>query len=298
MIETQLLSGTVVAAAVKEEVAARVVALAKRDRSVGLATVLVGEDPASEVYVRNKRRTAEKLGITSIHHQLPAETSQGEVDDLILRLNEDPAVDGILVQLPLPAGLDAERTVNLIDPTKDADGLHPSNLGKLILGRPGLAPCTPTGVMRILEHYGIEVAGRHAVVIGRSFLVGRPLALLFNQKGVDATVTMAHSRTPNLAAVARAADIVVAAVGVPKLVGPDFVKPGATVIDVGINRTEGGLVGDADFESLQGIAGAMTPVPKGVGPMTVAMLMHNTVTAAEAALESGNRLSSPVVVER
>ncbi|MDF1597565.1 MAG: bifunctional methylenetetrahydrofolate dehydrogenase/methenyltetrahydrofolate cyclohydrolase FolD [Acidimicrobiia bacterium] len=282
MIETQLLSGTIVAAAVKEEVAERVVALAKRDRTVGLATVLVGEDPASEVYVRNKRRTAENLGITSIHHQLPADTSQGEVDDLIGRLNEDPAVDGILVQLPLPAGLDGERAVNLIDPTKDADGLHPSNLGKLILGRPGLTPCTPTGVMRILEHYGIEVAGRHAVVIGRSFLVGRPLALLFNQKGVDATVTMAHSRTPNLAAVARAADIVVAAVGVPKLVGPDFVKPGATVIDVGINRTDVGLVGDADFEALQGIAGAMTPVPKGVGPMTVAMLMHNTVTAAEA----------------
>ncbi len=298
MIETQLLSGTVVAAAVKEEVAARVVALAKRDKSVGLATVLVGEDPASEVYVRNKRRTAENLGIKSIHHQLPADTSQGEVDDLILRLNEDPAVNGILVQLPLPAGLDGERTVNLIDPTKDADGLHPSNLGKLILGRPGLTPCTPTGVMRILEHYGIEVTGRHAVVIGRSFLVGRPLALLFNQKGVDATVTMAHSRTPNLAAVARAADIVVAAVGVPKLVGPDFVKPGATVIDVGINRTDDGLVGDADFEALQGIAGAMTPVPKGVGPMTVAMLMHNTVTAAEAACSRGNRPSSPVVVER
>ena len=284
MIETQLLSGTVVSAAVKEEVGQRVDALKERGKSVGLATVLVGEDPASEVYVRNKRRTAEKLGINSIHHQLSADTSQGEIDDLILQLNADPAVDGILVQLPLPSGLDGERAVNLIDPTKDADGLHPTNLGQLILGRPGLTPCTPTGVMRILDHYGIEVSGKYAVVVGRSFLVGRPLSLLFNQKGTDATVTMAHSRTPNLAAVAREADIVVAAVGVPKLVGPDYVKPGATVIDVGINRTDDGLVGDADFDALQGIAGAITPVPKGVGPMTVAMLMHNTVRAAEASL--------------
>lgn len=284
MIETQLLSGTVVSATVKEEVAARVVGLKERGKSVGLATVLVGEDPASEVYVRNKRRTAEKLGIVSIHHQLTADTPQAEVDGLICQLNEDPAVDGILLQLPLPKGLDGERAVRLIDPAKDADGLHPSNLGNLILGQPGLTPCTPTGVMRILDHYGIGVSGQHAIVIGRSFLVGRPLAMLMNQKGTDATVTMAHSRTPDLAAMAREADIVVAAVGVPKLVGPDFVRPGATVIDVGINRTDDGLVGDADFDALQGIAGAITPVPKGVGPMTIAMLMHNTVTAAEAAL--------------
>ncbi len=282
MIETQLLSGTEVSAAVKEEVGARVADLEKKGKSVGLATVLVGEDPASEVYVRNKRRTAEKLGIISLHHQLPADTPQEDVDALVRKLNDDPAVDGILVQLPLPAGLDGERAVNLIDPAKDADGLHPANLGRLLLGDPGLTPCTPTGVMRILEHYGIGVSGRHAVVIGRSFLVGRPLAMLLNQKGVDATVTMAHSRTPDLPAVARQADILVAAVGVPKLVGPDYVKPGATVIDVGINRTDDGLVGDADFDALQGIAGAMTPVPKGVGPMTVAMLMHNTVRAAEA----------------
>lgn len=284
MIETQLLSGTTVAATVKEEVAERVAALAERGKGVGLATVLVGEDPASEVYVRNKRRTAEKLGIASIHHQLAADTPQDEINALIMQLNQDPGVDGILVQLPLPSGLDGEQAVNLIDPAKDADGLHPTNLGKLILGRPGLTPCTPTGVMRILDHYGIGVSGKHAVVIGRSFLVGRPLSMLFNQKGTDATVTMAHSRTPELAALSRSADIVVAAVGVAKLVGPDFVKPGATVIDVGINRTEDGLVGDADFEALQGIAGAMTPVPKGVGPMTVAMLMHNTVSSAEASI--------------
>lgn len=283
MIETRLLSGTVVAASVKEEVADRVAKLNARGRSVGLATVLVGEDPASQVYVRNKRRTAEKLGINSIHHQLSADVSQREVEDLVRSLNEDPAVDGILVQLPLPGDLDGEAAVNLIDPAKDADGLHPTNLGRLILGRPGLTPCTPTGVMRILEHYDISVSGKLAVVVGRSFLVGRPLAMLFNQKGTDATVTMAHSRTPDLAGVASEADIVVAAVGVPRLIGPDYVKPGATVIDVGINRTDDGLVGDADFEALQGVAGAITPVPKGVGPMTVAMLMHNTVTAAEAA---------------
>ena len=174
--------------------------------------------------------------------------------------------------------------MKLIDPSKDADGLHPSNLGMLILGQPGLTPCTPTGVMRILDHYGIGVSGKNVIVIGRSFLVGRPLAMLMNQKGVDATVTMAHSRTPDLAALARRADIVVAAVGVPRLVGPDYVRQGATVIDVGINRTEEGLVGDADFDALQGIAGAITPVPKGVGPMTIAMLMHNTVRAAEASL--------------
>jgi methylenetetrahydrofolate dehydrogenase (NADP+)/methenyltetrahydrofolate cyclohydrolase len=283
MIETRLLSGTEVAATVREEVAERVAKLRAVGKSVGLATVLVGEDPASQVYVRNKRRLAEKLGISSIHHELSAETSQEEVDALVLRLNTDPAVDGILVQLPLPGDLDGEHAAGLIDPAKDADGLHPSNLGRLILGKPGITPCTPTGVMRILGHYGIEVSGKHAVVIGRSFLVGRPLAMLLNQKGVDATVTMAHSRTPNLDVVARQADIVVAAVGVPKLVGPDFVRPGATVIDVGINRTDDGLVGDADFEALQGVAGAITPVPKGVGPMTVAMLMQNTVAAAEAA---------------
>ncbi len=276
-----ILDGKAVAEAVKEDVKARVSALADRGISVGLATVLVGEDPASHVYVRSKRRLAEATGINSFHHELPADTSQAEVEQLVADLNADPAVDGILVQLPLPKGLDSDRVTECIDPSKDADGLHPHNLGLLVLAREGLTPCTPTGIMRILEHYGIEVSGKNVVVVGRSFLVGRPQALLMTQKGVDATATIAHSRTTDLAGVCRGADIIVAAVGVAKLIGADYVKPGAVVIDVGINRTDEGLVGDVDFEAVKEIASAITPVPGGVGPMTVAMLMHNTVTAAE-----------------
>lgn len=272
-----ILNGKEVAAAVRAEVAEQVAALPKE---VGLATVLVGEDPASQVYVRSKRRTAEKVGITSIHHQVPADVGQEELEGLIRDLNEDDAVDGILVQLPLPGHLDEQRVTTLIDPGKDVDGLHPYNLGLLTLGRPGLVPCTPRGVMRILEHYGIETSGAKAVVVGRSMLVGRPLALLLGLKGTDATVTMAHSRTRNLTEVTREADILVAAIGRPKMFGADAVKPGATVIDVGINRTDEGLVGDVDFEAVAEVAGAITPVPGGVGPMTVAMLMSNTLIAA------------------
>ncbi len=249
----------------------------ERGISVGLATVLVGADPASHVYVRSKRRLAEAIGINSFHHELPAETPQEEIEALIGQLNADSAVDGILVQLPLPKGLDSDRITELMDPTKDADGLHPFNLGLLVLGRDGLTPCTPTGIMRILEHYDIEVSGKNVVIVGRSFLVGRPQALLMTQKGADATATIAHSRTKDLPAVCRAADIIVAAVGVPKLIGADHVS---VVIDVGINRTDDGLVGDVDFDAVKDIASAITPVPGGVGPMTVAML-NNTVTAAE-----------------
>lgn len=277
-----ILDGKAVAAAVKEDVKTRVDALNARGIEVGLATVLVGEDPASHVYVRNKRRTAEQVGINSFHHELAADTPQEDVEALIQQLNADPTVDGILVQLPLPAGLDSERITELLDPTKDADGLHPHNLGLLVLGRDGITPCTPTGVMRILDHYGIETSGKNVVVVGRSFLVGRPQALLMTNRGADATATIAHSRTADLAATCRSADIIVAAVGVPKLIGPDHVKPGATVIDVGINRVDDRLVGDADFDALIDIAGAITPVPGGVGPMTIAMLMDNTVAAAEA----------------
>lgn len=277
-----ILDGKAVAAAVKEDVKTRVDALNARGIEVGLATVLVGEDPASHVYVRNKRRTAEQVGINSFHHELSANTPQEDVEALIQQLNADPAVDGILVQLPLPAGLDSERITELLDPAKDADGLHPHNLGLLVLGRDGITPCTPTGVMRILDHYGIETSGKNVVVVGRSFLVGRPQALLMTNRGADATATIAHSRTADLAATCRGADIIVAAVGVPKLIGADHVKPGATVIDVGINRVDDRLVGDADFDALIDIAGAITPVPGGVGPMTIAMLMDNTVAAAEA----------------
>jgi len=273
------LDGKVVAAEVKAEVA---VGVKKLGRSPGLATVLVGEDPASQVYVRGKRRDAEEVGMVSVHHPLPASISQKELEALISSLNDDPAVDGILVQLPLPGDLDGESAVRAIDPSKDADGLHPFNLGLLVLDQPGPRPCTPSGVMRILDHYKISVAGARTVVVGRSFLVGRPLALMLSSRGVDATVTVAHSRTRNLAEVTRQADIVVAAVGVPRMITAAHVKEGATVIDVGINRLDDDrLVGDVDFDGVEKVAGAITPVPGGVGPMTRAMLLVNTLAAAE-----------------
>ncbi len=273
-----VLDGKAVAAAVREEVATRVQELGF---TPGLATVLVGDDPASHVYVRNKRRAAEQVGIRSFHHGLAPDTSQQDLEALIHRLNADPHVHGILLQLPLPTGLDAQAVTEQIDPRKDADGLHPANLGRLVLDRPGLRPCTPSGVLRILEHYGIAPAGKRAVIVGRSFLVGRPLALMMSARGVDATVTVAHSRTPDLAAVTAQADILVAAAGVPRLIGAGHVKPGAVVVDVGINRTEDGLVGDVDFDAVAEVASAITPVPGGVGPMTVAMLLANTLAAAE-----------------
>ncbi|NIA25071.1 MAG: bifunctional methylenetetrahydrofolate dehydrogenase/methenyltetrahydrofolate cyclohydrolase FolD [Gammaproteobacteria bacterium] len=278
-MSARILDGKEVAAAVREEVAAMVAAIPKE---VGLATVLVGDDPASHVYVRSKRRTAGKVGITSIHNEVPADVTQEDLEALVLRLNADPAVDGIIVQLPLPDHLDEQRITSLIDPGKDVDGLHPYNLGLLALERPKLVPCTPQGVMRILDYYGIETSGARAVIVGRSFLVGRPLGLLLGLKGTDATVTMAHSRTRDLSAVTREADILVAAVGRAKMIGAGDVKPGATVIDVGINRTEEGLVGDVDFDAVVEVAGSITPVPGGVGPMTVAMLMRNTAIAARS----------------
>jgi methylenetetrahydrofolate dehydrogenase (NADP+)/methenyltetrahydrofolate cyclohydrolase len=274
-----ILDGKVVAAAVKAEVAQGVSAL---DYTPGLATVLVGDDPASHTYVRGKRSDAGEVGILSFHHELGAGASQEELEELIDGLNADDSVDGILVQLPLPGGLDSERIVERIAPAKDVDGLHPHNLGLLVLDRPGLRPCTPSGIMRILAHYDIPISGARAVVVGRSFLVGRPLALMLASRGVDATVSIAHSRTKNLAAEARQADILVAAAGAAELVTADFVKVGATVIDVGINRTDKGMVGDVDFESVREVAGAITPVPGGVGPMTRAMLLVNTLTAAQA----------------
>ena len=272
-----ILDGKESARKVKSEVSA---AVADLDYQPGLATVLVGDDPASHTYVRGKRSDAAEVGIQSFHHELPAEIGQDELEGVITGLNEDNAVDGILVQLPLPEGLDSERIVSSIDPAKDVDGLHPHNLGLLLLGRPGLRPCTPRGIMRMLEDNGVGVAGKTAVVIGRSFLVGRPLALMMATKGVDATVTMAHSRTPDLVEVSRRADILVAAIGVPRMVTAEYVKPGAAVIDVGISRVEDGLAGDVDFESVREVAGSITPVPGGVGPMTRAMLLVNTLEAA------------------
>ncbi len=275
----QILDGKAVAAAVKAEVAAQVAELGRRP---GLATVLVGDDPASHSYVRGKRRDAEECGMVSVHHELPATVAQSEIAALVESLNADPAVDGILVQLPLPEGLDSQAITERIDPGKDVDGLHPHNLGLLVLDRPGLRPCTPSGVMRILDHYDIPTSGTEAIVVGRSFLVGRPMALLLSAKGADATVTIAHSRTKDLTETVARADIVVAAVGVPRLITGAMIKPGATVIDVGINRVDGKLAGDVDFESAVEVAGAITPVPGGVGPMTRAMLMANTLAAARA----------------
>ncbi|MDX1448559.1 MAG: bifunctional methylenetetrahydrofolate dehydrogenase/methenyltetrahydrofolate cyclohydrolase FolD [Acidimicrobiia bacterium] len=284
-----ILDGKAVAAAVHEEVAGRVDELVEVGIRPGLATVLVGDDPASHVYVRNKRRTAEKVGITSFHHELDADTEQSEVEELLEDLSGNAAVHGILLQLPLPGELDGEAAVLHIDPAKDADGLHPANLGSLVLDRPGLRPCTPSGALRILDHYEIETEGRNVVVVGRSFLVGRPLAVMLGGKDRNATVTLAHSRTRGLKELCATADILVAAVGRPQMIKADWVKPGATVLDVGINRTDDGLVGDVDFEEVVEVAGAITPVPGGVGPMTIAMLLANTVTAAERVLSEPAR---------
>lgn len=281
-MSAQILDGKAVAATVLDETRERVAALNARGKEVALATVLVGDDPASHAYVRSKRKRAGEVGIRSEHHELPGDLTQEQVVDVLHGLNADPNIDGILLQLPLPKGLDGEAATMQIDPSKDVDGLHPTNLGMIVLDKPQLVPCTPNGCMRILEHYDIPVRGANVVVVGRSFLVGRPLALLLAARGADATVTIAHSRTNDLAAVTRQADIVVAAVGVPEMVKAEHVRAGAVVIDVGINRTEAGtLVGDVAYDEVAEVASAITPVPGGVGPMTVAMLMRNTATAAE-----------------
>ena len=247
-----------------------------------LAVVLVGDDPASQVYVRNKGIATEKAGMRSIEHRLPAETGEDEVAALVRTLNNDPAVDGILVQLPLPAHINEARIIEQIDPAKDVDGLTETNAGRLVLGKEGLVPCTPQGSVILAKTVRDSLSGLNAVVVGRSILVGKPLAMLLLAE--NCTVTMAHSRTRDLAAVCREADIVCAAVGVPRLVRGEWIKPGATVIDVGINRVEEGgkprLVGDVDFEAAKERAGAITPVPGGVGPMTIACLLRNTVIAA------------------
>ncbi len=283
-MSAQILSGKEVAAVVRSEVAERVAELKDRGKTVGLATVLVGEDAASQVYVRSKHRAAERAGMLSFDYNLPGTATQQEVEDQVRALNSDPRVDGMIVQLPLPGDLDGNRAVETIDPRKDADGLHPYSLGQLALERGHFRPATPSGIMRILEHYGIETSGKFAVVVGRSFLVGKPMALLLGAKGVDATVVTAHSRTVDLAGLTKKADILVAAIGRPRFIHGSQIKKGAIVIDVGINRTEEGLVGDVDFDSAVRVAGAITPVPGGVGLMTVASLLANTVTAAEHAI--------------
>jgi methylenetetrahydrofolate dehydrogenase (NADP+)/methenyltetrahydrofolate cyclohydrolase len=283
-LSARILSGKEVAAVVRGEVADRVAALRERGKAVGLATVLVGEDPASEIYVRSKHRAAEKAGMLSFDFQLPADATQGQVEDQVRELNGDERIDGMIVQMPLPSHLDGSQAVQSIAPAKDADGLHPFNLGQLVLERGHLRPATPSGIMRMLDHYGIDTVGKRAVIVGRSILVGKPMALLLGAKGIDATVVQAHSRTRDLADLTKTADILVAAIGSPGFIAGSQIKPGAVVIDVGINRTESGLVGDVDFESAVEVASAITPVPGGVGLMTVASLLENTVTAAEEAM--------------
>jgi len=248
---------------------------------VCLATVLVGDDKPSQIYVRNKRKKAEEAGMVSRHIELPAEVSQAELEAAVSDLAVDPDVHGILVQLPLPDGLDAERVLDLLPPEKDVDGLTERSMGRLVRGRDGHVPCTPLGVMRLMDRYGVATAGKSAVVIGRSTLVGLPQVLLLGRKGIDATATLAHSRTADLAAVCREADIIVAAAGMAGLVTAEFVKPGAAVLDVGISRTADGIQGDVHFDSVQAIAGAITPMPGGTGPMTIGCLMQNTFSAAQ-----------------
>ncbi len=248
--------------------------------AVCLATVLVGSDKPSQIYVRSKHKKAAEAGLISRNVELSEDVTQAAVEAAVQELVDDPSVHGILVQLPLPAGLDPEPVIDLIPPEKDVDGLTERSMGRLVRGRPGHVGCTPRGVMALLARYGVETSGRRAVVIGRSTLVGLPQVLLLGRKGVDATVTLAHSRTIEIAKVCREADIIVAAAGMAGLVTADFVKPGAAVLDVGVSRTESGIVGDVDFDAVQEVAGAITPMPGGTGPMTIASLMENTLDAA------------------
>ena len=279
-MSAQILDGKALAAEIRSEVKTQVAALAEKGVSTALAVILVGDDSASQVYVRNKIKACADTGIRSLEFRMPAETTQQQLLAKIAELNADENVDGILVQLPLPKQINADAVISAIDPAKDVDGFHVANAGALVTGKQGFVPCTPFGVMRLIEKSGVDPRGKSAVIVGRSNIVGKPMALLL--LAADATVTVAHSRTPDLSAVTRNADILVAAVGRAKLIKADMVKPGAVVIDVGMNRDENGkLCGDVDFAEVKEIAGSITPVPGGVGPMTIAMLMQNTVLAAQ-----------------
>ncbi len=281
-MSARILDGKSLAAQVRAAVKRDVEALSQRGIRPGLAVIIVGDNPASRVYVRNKVRACEETGVRSELYELPATISEEALIDRVLTLNDDPDVHGILVQLPLPKQIDAHKVLETVAPAKDVDGFHESNLGALVAGNPRMVPCTPAGVMRLLAHANIAMAGAHAVVVGRSNIVGKPLALLLLQK--DATVTICHSKSRDLEKIAASADILVAAVGKAKLVTGRMVKPGACVIDVGVNRlTDGSLAGDVDFAAASEIAGWITPVPGGVGPMTIAMLLENCIRAASAA---------------
>lgn len=283
----EILDGKAIAKQIRDELAIEVVEFIQNFGKVPkLAAVLVGDDPASQVYVRNKERACEKAGIDSELHRLPAETTQEELLELIAKLNRDDSVSGILVQLPLPKQIEEQRVLDAISAWKDVDAFHPENVGRMSQGRPRFLPCTPHGVQQLLHRYSIETSGKHVVVIGRSEIVGKPIASMLAQKdsgmgptAANATVTICHSRTGDLAAVTRTADILIAAIGRANFVTADMVKPGAVVVDVGINRTDDGLAGDVDFDAVKEVASYITPVPGGVGPLTIAMLLRNTLTA-------------------
>ncbi len=281
--QTVVVDGLALAQEIRKGLAEAVgVHVAAGRRAPRLAVLLVGDDAASASYIKGKRRACERVGIDSVEHDLPAHTGEGELLALVERLNGDDAVDGILVQLPLPKAVRTNAVAAAVDPDKDVDGLHPVNAGRLLLGEPGLYPCTPLGIMKILEHYRIPLEGADAVVIGRSAIVGKPVSLMLQH--AHATVTMCHSRTRDLRGACRRADVLVAAVGLPRLVKGDWIKPGAAVIDVGVSELDSQLVGDVDSEAAQGIAALVTPHRRGVGPMTITMLLQNTLTAYEAHL--------------
>lgn len=280
-----VIDGKGLAAKMRAEAAKGVVALKRAGVNPGLAVVLVGDDQASATYVRSKLRDCEECCIASFDYKLPADASQDEILQLVRNLNDDPKITGILVQMPLPSHLDAEEIIEAISPLKDVDGFHPTSLGRLVRGLPGLRPCTPAGIMVMLDEYNIELAGKNAVIVGRSSIVGKPMAHMLLER--DATISVAHSRTRNLDEICRSADILVVACGIARLVKGDWVRPGATVIDVGMDRDEDGrLCGDVDYDDVFNVAGAITPVPGGVGPMTRAMLMSNVVTAARMQAEA------------
>ncbi|MCA9509515.1 MAG: bifunctional methylenetetrahydrofolate dehydrogenase/methenyltetrahydrofolate cyclohydrolase FolD [Myxococcales bacterium] len=277
-IETRIVDGLALAKAIRKELAEEIGALvAKGHRAPKLAVVLVGDDPASLSYIKGKQRACANIGMDSVEHLLPERTTQAELLALLAALNEDDAVDGILVQLPLPKHIDPNVVAETIDPEKDADALHPTTAGRMLKGTAELVSCTPLGVLAVLDHYQVPLEGAHAVVIGRSEIVGKPVSFLLQQR--NATVTMCHSRTRDLPGLCRTADVIVAAAGVPRMVKADWIRPGAAVMDVGVSEVDGALVGDVDFENAIGVAGILTPSRRGIGPMTITMLLRNTVRA-------------------
>jgi methylenetetrahydrofolate dehydrogenase (NADP+)/methenyltetrahydrofolate cyclohydrolase len=291
-VTATILDGKAMAAEIQAEIAQQVAQFTQESGiQPCLAAVLVGENPASQVYVRNKRRACERVGMRSQLHELSAQTTQSDLLALIDRLNRDPAVNGILVQLPLPKAVDENCVLHAVNPWKDVDAFHPENVGRIVQGRPRFLPCTPQGIQQLLIRRKIPIAGASVVVLGRSDIVGKPMAVMLMQRGAggDATVTVCHSRTRNLPAVTRQADILIVAIGQAKFLKAEMVKPGAAVIDVGINRTDGGLVGDVDFDAVKEVAGQITPVPGGIGPLTITMLMQNTLIAARLQRDIGTK---------